>query len=530
MDGIESDDSKKSETRAYENRQNGEKKTLFQRFRFLLSLMTIEPMMVVQGIASNIVTYPQDQMILYKICKEPQFDLSDGFCNNIEEHTNTTSYDDVEAEVVSFNNVITLSEHLFPILLSFYIGSWSDHYGRKPFLVLCMAGKVVGAMFNLLNAIYLDEWNRWVWVATVMPVQNISGGFLTFIMMTYSFISDNSTRRERTIRLAVLSFCWQVSKPLSLPLGAWLFNYGGYVWVMATSLLLFMVASLLGLYKLWGFKEKIAKKEKMSFFELVSPKHVIDSVKITFQKRPEKKRSYLLSMMFVMLMHMLPSFAEGYCQFMFTKRMYQWKVDTYSYFNMVKTIIESIGMAVLMPLFHRYNVNDNLIILLSCLSSLSALMFRGLSTQSWMLFASAGVDFASSITSPPIRAQMTRCVFPHETGKIFAMLASVESLVPIIASTVFTRLYNVTSVLDYPWVGSFYFAGAGCIVMGMITTLYVYLSLGCSPISTLQDNESNIQEQNHSDFTRMNSNLHPEDSYSKKQELFCKTFKNLPRQ
>ena len=34
--------------------------------------------------------------------------------------------------------------------------------GRKPFLALCMVGKLGGAVFNLLNAIYLEEWSRWV--------------------------------------------------------------------------------------------------------------------------------------------------------------------------------------------------------------------------------------------------------------------------------------------------------------------------------------------------------------------------------
>ena len=144
---------------------------------------------------------------------------------------------------------------------------------------------------------------------------------MTFIMMTYSFISDNSTRRQRTIRMAVLSFCWQVSRPISLPIGAWLYDSGGYVCVMGTSLLLLVVASLLGLYKLWGFKENIEKKEKMTFSKLLSPQHVIDSAKTTFRKRPDNKRSYLLSMMFVMLMHMLPMFGEMYCQFMYTKQI-----------------------------------------------------------------------------------------------------------------------------------------------------------------------------------------------------------------
>ena len=99
--------------------------------------------------------------------------------------------------MISFNNIIAITEHTVPILLSFYIGSWSDRFGRKPFLALCMAGKTLGAVGNLFAGIYLDQMDRWVWLAVYLPVQNISGGFLTFIMMTYSFIADNSTPRYR---------------------------------------------------------------------------------------------------------------------------------------------------------------------------------------------------------------------------------------------------------------------------------------------------------------------------------------------
>ena len=44
-------------------------KNVVQKFLFALSFMTIEPMMVLQGIASNIVMVPEDQMVLYKICR-----------------------------------------------------------------------------------------------------------------------------------------------------------------------------------------------------------------------------------------------------------------------------------------------------------------------------------------------------------------------------------------------------------------------------------------------------------------------------
>jgi len=190
---------------------------------------------------------------------------------------------------VSFNTIITYAEHLVPILLAFYIGSWSDHFGRKIFLGMCMTGKILQALANLLNAIYLSSWNRWVWLATVMPPQSLTGGFLTFVMMTYSFISDNSTPRERTIRLGVLSFCWRLSNPIATALGGLLFQQGGYICVFSSSLLLFVLGSITGLVRLWNFKEHIGSKNKHSLGYFLHPRHVTDSFRVVFKKRSDHK-------------------------------------------------------------------------------------------------------------------------------------------------------------------------------------------------------------------------------------------------
>ena len=82
-----------------------------------------------------------------------------------------------------------------PILLSFYIGAWSDRFGRKPFLAVCMAGKLLGGVGMLLAGVYLEKMNRWMWLGVYMIPQNLSGGTLTYVMMTYSFIADNSSPR-----------------------------------------------------------------------------------------------------------------------------------------------------------------------------------------------------------------------------------------------------------------------------------------------------------------------------------------------
>ena len=71
----------------------------------------------------------------------------------------------------------------------------SCRFGRIPFLALSMLGKLVGAAGNLLAAIYLEGMSRWLWLLVNMLPQNLTGGYLTYIMMTNSFIADNSTPR-----------------------------------------------------------------------------------------------------------------------------------------------------------------------------------------------------------------------------------------------------------------------------------------------------------------------------------------------
>ena len=118
--------------------------------------------------------------------------------------------------MVSFNNIIAITNNVIPILLSFYLGSWSDQFGRLPFLGLYMIGRTLSALANLLNAVYLEEWGKWVWLATVMPPLNLSGGISSYIIMLYSFIANNTSPRDRTFRQYFLS---EIKKPIVSGLG-----------------------------------------------------------------------------------------------------------------------------------------------------------------------------------------------------------------------------------------------------------------------------------------------------------------------
>ena len=162
----------------------------------------------------------------------------------------------------------------------------------------------------------------------------------------------------------------------------------------------------------------------------VHPYHVIESIKVTLKPRPGHRRTYLIIGMFTMLMNMMPYVGEGAFQFSYVKRLFGWAISEYSWYNTTCSLLSAFAMMVFFPIFHKFNVTDNSVIIVSCISQVSfhqwndsqigAACLRGLATQPWHFYASAGVDMGTALVSPPIRAQLSQCVEPHEVGKVRA--------------------------------------------------------------------------------------------------------------
>ena len=91
------------------------------------------------------------------------------------------------------------------------------------------------------------------------------------------------------------------------------------------------------------------------------------------------------------------------------------------------------------------------------------------------------------------------------------MLGVFEAVVPIIAGGVFTKLYNATAEMDYPWHASFYFGTIAvialgnkftydtivilmCHLLGLLLTIFVYLGSGRKQIGTEKKEEDRLED------------------------------------
>ena len=66
------------------NRSDGGKVPLVHRLKYALTLVTIEPMVLVQGVADYIAEVPEAQMVLYKTCRGRQCGQMDKQCTLVK--------------------------------------------------------------------------------------------------------------------------------------------------------------------------------------------------------------------------------------------------------------------------------------------------------------------------------------------------------------------------------------------------------------------------------------------------------------
>ena len=159
-------------------------------------------------------------------------------------------------------------------------------------------------------------------------------------------------------------------------------------------------------------------KSKFYVLDLISPMNLINSLKSTFMKRPGKRNIYILCMIIIQVINDMPVEGEKPVEFMYVKRAFQWEVDDLSYYETLRSVTSTVGTALAIPIFHHFNTNDNVIILVSTVSLVSLRFTKWLAKSGNIFLASTATGCLENVIYAPIRAQITRCVASDELGKV----------------------------------------------------------------------------------------------------------------
>ncbi|KAF7720138.1 Uncharacterized protein PECH_001148 [Penicillium ucsense] len=130
----------------------------------------------------------------------------------------------VQAELALIKGYKDMFEVLPSILLSLPYGVLSDHWGRKPVLLLGIVGIVLGEMWIRLVAFFPNVFPlRLIWMSGLFRI--IGGGDQTLVTIALVMVADVFSEEERTTALFRLQSCAIVAEILATPLSAWLMQF-----------------------------------------------------------------------------------------------------------------------------------------------------------------------------------------------------------------------------------------------------------------------------------------------------------------
>ena len=356
--------------------------------------------------------------------------------------------------------------------------------------------RVIEGSMLWLN-VYFMEWPKEYMLFSVNAPIALAGGHLAFTMGINAFIADISKPNQRSFRMAMLYFFSSLSRPFGTQMGKCLFLEGGYVCVIGVSVLGRIMGFVFLVIRLEMFNWKPVKKEDddaenktqpmRKKHHALSPKHILDSINTACKARPNNKRFYLWVYLLIHVVLILPWGGEGVISYNYVMTRYNWGVKEYSDYKTVAEVIDIIGHTIFIPLLGYLQIRDSLLIPFLLTTIIARSFVNAFAEQSWMYYFGTAIMIMGGYSFSVARSIVSNCVEPDELGKVFALLSSMESLLPIGMSQVYASLWAATGDLGTPWVGSSFMVSGAITCCALLLSVFSLITLKGNSISELDD-------------------------------------------
>ena len=308
-----------------------------------------------------------------------------------------------------------------------------------------------------------------------------TGGGTTFYLATKCFISDITSQEERTTRFAILDAFTSVGWLIGLPLGTRIKKHFGYITLFATTLGLTIIAFFYTLVFLKDSVHRLTEEQKKGYYkrkaeaEITCGKGVVGKVvkltlssfKTVFKRREGKTRTWII--MFIVIF-ILPTFINaGYdvVGYLFYRLQYNISTETYGDLISAYFVTNIISQIVVVPFLSKtLGVQDTMIIILALIPSIIGFLGEAFLTevinktkhnllrQVWALFVIWTVFYLLYFNIfTTTRSAMSKLVSPCELGRLFSVVAMLESCLGLVTKPVFGLIYRHTlDILPCLWI------------------------------------------------------------------------------
>ena len=145
-------------------------------------------------------------------------------CEDENGTTRDPILDSIQAEASHWAMIYWLTAALPGAMIAIFLGGWSDRIGRR----LLMGIASFGYVFESSVAMAVVYWKLPLWVLVLgSTVEGLTGSFPAILLAVYSYASDRSEVKSRTVRLVLLEMAMFIGSGLgNISGGLVLKNFG----------------------------------------------------------------------------------------------------------------------------------------------------------------------------------------------------------------------------------------------------------------------------------------------------------------
>ncbi|WP_415886434.1 Tet(A)/Tet(B)/Tet(C) family tetracycline efflux MFS transporter [Providencia rettgeri] len=316
---------------------------------------------------------------------------------------------------------------LYAIMQVFFapiLGRWSDKFGRKPILLISLAGAVLDySLLALSSSLWMLYLGR-----LISGITGATGA------VAASVIADNTAPQERTKWFGRLGAAFGVGLIAGPAIGGFAGQFSPHLPFVIAAIL--NACSFVVIWLIFKNKNVIQNDQNetvelsVPFIQLIKP---------------------IILLLFVFFMAQLIGQIPATTWVLFTENRFQW--------NSVQVGLSLGGLGVMHALFQAFiagaiakKFNEKVTIIVGFVADGSAFIILSLLTEGWMIYPTLILLAGGSIALPALQGLMSAHVNHANQGKLQGVLVSLTNATGVIGPLLFSVIFGQTLLIWDGWV------------------------------------------------------------------------------
>ncbi|XP_073953582.1 probable peptidoglycan muropeptide transporter SLC46 [Choristoneura fumiferana] len=245
----------------------------------------------------------------------------------------------VQSETTFLVMTLSVFSSIMPAILSVFLGSWSDKYGRKALIVWPLFGQLLTAVLTVVFSA-ISTLSAYYFVLCALPFAML-GGSSAILLGANLIVTDVTTEDNRSFRLALLQGSGFAGVLVGTVASSYVYDAVGYVPLFTFSTTIYLLTFF---YTIIFVRETVETAERGGLLRIFKCALLKDMGRACFKKRSILVASILTLLIASYGITTVCIIGIGTVDYLFTRQKFQWLLKEYSIFSAVNTIVALLGM------------------------------------------------------------------------------------------------------------------------------------------------------------------------------------------